>query len=465
MLQPDGSVVHRRDLPRQYLPARSSRAGASKLLGLVPLALVFYAFLLIAPEASQTIGGVYLPPHRIALILLVGPAILMLLKQPDARLNFMDIGIGALSLWILVSFMVAYGLDKGIVRGAAVLIDTAVPYFLARVCIRDFVQLRYFLIILAPGLIFAGSMLALESLSGQLIVRPFFASVFGNITDFQEGRALRQIALVPEFRVGLVRAHGPFFHPILAGVTLAGCLPLYFYSGLKSWPLILGVAACIAGGFSMSSAAFLLIALSIALISVDSFKAFVPKISWWIISCFGALALLVVNLATENGIAAFLGRYTLDPQTAYFRRLIWTFAMQNVEKNPWFGLGYERWARPSFMPESIDAHFLLMAVQNGVFVPFMLLVAMFYGMVRLGLAMPWLSPPDRKLALGVNFSIFLAFVAAQTVTYWGSANVFLMALVGLLSSILTFSLRQQELGYASMARARRAMSTLRRAPN
>ncbi len=461
MLQPDGSVVHRRDIPRQHPPVRSSRRGTSRLLGLLPLVLVFYAFLLIAPEASQTIGGVYLPPHRIALILMVGPAFLMLLKQPDVRVNFMDIGVGALSLWIFASFMVAYGMEKGVVRGAAAVIDTAIPYFLARVCIRDFVDLRYFLVIVAPGLIFAGSMLTLESLSGQLIVRPAFASVFGNITNFQEGQAAGQVTLVPEFRAGLVRAYGSFAHPILAGVTMLGLLPLYCYSGLKSWPLILGIAACISGVFSMSSAAFLLVILSIFFLIADFAKKFVPIVSWWIISFFGTIVLFVADLATENGIAAFLGRYTLDPQTAFFRRLIWTFAMQNVEKNPWFGLGYERWERPSFMPESIDAHFLLMAVQNGVFVPIMLLVAMLYGMVRLGLAMPWLSPQDRKLALGLNFSIFLAFVAAQTVTYWGSANVFLMALVGLLASVLAFSLRQQEKGQASIARARRAMSALR----
>lgn len=422
---------------RQAAPARAS--ANARLLRLLPIVLVFYSFLLFPPEVSIAVAGLNLPSYRLALLVMALPAFAMMVRGRKGVGSPIDAAVVLLSFWLVLSFSVIYGFEIGLVRGSGLMIDTALPYLVARACVRSPKDLRYFLLLCLPGFLFAGSALALESLSGRLLLRPAFASVFGSETAYTAGEATGSLVLVEEKRLGLLRAYGPFSHPILAGVVMAGLLPLYYFSGLRSWPFFLGLGATLAGFFSLSSATFLGFFILLAAIIIYHVKPSFPRLSWWTISGMIALLLWVMHMGSQNGIIAVLSRLTLTPHTAGYRMLIWEYGSLSVAKNPWFGIGYQSWERLDWMGESVDAHFLLLAMRHGLIVPIILLAAVAYGVIRLGLVSGYLAPQERNFAIGFNISMLIFIIVGQTVAFFGSANLVFMSMVAFLASILVWA--------------------------
>jgi O-antigen ligase len=423
----------------------SRAAGTARILQLIPLLLVFYTFMTLPPEVEITIFGVNLPSYRIALLLVSAPVLWSGLSDGVGRMQFMDVAIAIVGFWTMLSFTIIYGFEVGIVRGAGIFIDTVLPYFVARNCIRSLDDLRYFLILCLPALLFAGAILMLESLGGRLIWGPAFASVFGAVDSYVGGELARGSASIKsEIRLGMLRAAGPFPHPILAGIMMIGFLPLYYFSGLRSWPLILGIVATLTGFFSLSSAAFLALMAAFGIIAIYHVKAFIPKISWWTITSMIILLLTAAHVASKNGIVAVIARMTLTPHTALYRISIWDHGSVSVAKHPWFGIGYRQWERPSWMGESVDAHFLLLAMRHGLVVPIVLAAAVIYSLVRMGTIIPYLSPRDRIFGIGINICVVIFVVVGQTVNYFGSANLLLMAVFAFLASAISWGELQMQ---------------------
>lgn len=418
-------------------PLVQTRPGlTAPLRNVMPLVVLVYSFLLFPPEVAVNAGGINLPSYRLALLLLAIPAGVMLIKRVEGRYHFMDVAVAIASFWIMLSFTIHYGLENGLVRGGGVFVDTALSYLVARASIARLDDLRYLLIILLPGLVLAGVSLALESLSGRLLVRPNFAAIFGSVQfAVTEGGAITN--LQTETRLGLTRAYGPFEHPILAGVFMVSFLPLYYFSGLRSWPFWVGLAFALTGFFSLSSGAFLCLFLGLGSIGIDHFKRYMPQLSWWTVSAFVLLLLVVAHIASKNGIISVLSRITLTPHTADYRRLIWRYGWNTIEDFPWFGIGYRSWERLSWMHDSVDAHFLLLGMRHGVMVPLILVAAIVYGLIRLGSLAPALKPQDKQLAIGINIAIVMLFVVAQTVAFFGSGTIAFMIFLALLAAAIS----------------------------
>ncbi|MBU7581145.1 MAG: O-antigen ligase family protein [Porphyrobacter sp.] len=413
---------------------------ARPLSTLIPLLVVYYSFLLLPPEAEFSIYGVSLPAYRQAVLLMSVPAFWMISGSRKAALNQIDIAIIFISFWMMLSFMTIYGVESGFVRGAGIVIDTGLSFMVARACIKTPDELRRFLLLALPGVLFAGGMLVLESFSGKLLLRPFFASIFGSLTSYAGGEVTGTIQLDQEYRLGLLRAYGPFSHPILAGAVMIGFLPLYYFSGLRSWPYVLGIAVALTGFFSLSSAAFLALIVAVGAITVYHVKPLFPRISWWTIVSMLGVFVTAVHVSAQNGIIPIIARLTLTPHTADYRRLIWEFGSISVAKNPWFGIGYKQWERARWMfGDSVDAHFLLLAMRHGLIVPVLLLAAIFYGVVRLGLAMPRLTQRERTLLIGVNMTMAVYLIVGQTVNYFGSTGLVFMTMVAILASMLSWA--------------------------
>ena len=403
----------------------------------MPLALVFYSFLFFSPEVAVNLGGINLPTYRVALLLLTLPAAVMLLGRTGGGPNFIDVVVVIMSFWIMLSFSLNYGLEDGLVRGGGVIIDTGLSYLVARASISSLNHVRYLLIVLLPGLMVAGLFLALESLSGQLLLRPAFASVFGSVSSFvTDGGSSAQ--LVTERRLGFVRAYGPFAHPILAGAFMVSFLPLYYFSGLRSWPFFAGIAVALTGFFSLSSGTFLCLLIAIFAFAIDYVKQMFPKLTWWVISSLLILNFWAVHIVSQNGIISIISRFTLTPHTAGYRILIWEYGWRTIQNYPWFGIGYKSWERLDWMHDSVDAHFLLLGMRYGVIVPILLTSAIVYGVIRLGLLAPRLGIADRNLAIGINITIIILFVVGQTVAFFGSGVIAFMAFLAILASVLSY---------------------------
>lgn len=421
---------------RQVAPVKAF--ANARLLRLLPIVLVFYSFLFLPPEVEVTVFGVNLPSYRIALLAMSVPGLWMTLQSKARGIGACDAAVTIIAFWIMLSFTMIYGFESGLVRGAGIMIDTALPYFVARACVKSFDDLRYFLILCLPGVVFAGGVLVLESVTGRLILRPAFASVFGSIDAFAGGEATGSLVIQNEYRIGLMRAYGPFPHPILAGVVMVGFLPLYYFSGLRSWPLLLGIGAALAGFFGLSSAAFLALIITSGAIIIYHIKPYFPKLSWWTISALLGVLVWAAHMASKSGIISVISRLTLKPGTAEYRLVIWEYGSISVAKNPWFGIGYRQWERLDWMGESVDAHFLLLAMRHGLIVPILLLLAIIYGMVRLGLVIPYLDRKDRAFAIGINICMLIFLVVGQTVNYFGSSNVVFMAMFAFLASAVGY---------------------------
>lgn len=404
---------------------------------IMPLVFIFYSLLLFPPEVGGSILGVNLPSYRQAVLLMAAPSLWILMKGGRANgLALLDYVVMFMGFWIMLSFMSIYGVERGLVRGAGIVIDNAVFYMVARASVTNPTELRYFLLMCVPGLLFAGGSLVIESLSGQVLVRSYFARIFGSVTAFRDGDAVGAFTLQREFRLGMMRAYGPFSHPILAGTVMTGFLPLFYFSGIRSWPYLIGVGVALTGFFSLSSAAFLFLIIGFGAIAIHHMKPFFPKLSWWAIISVLGLLVLALHISSKNGIIAVISRMTLTPSTADYRILIWRYGSQNVAENPWFGLGYNSWERLRWMvTDSVDAHFLLLAMRHGLIVPVILMAGIVHAMIKLGVLMPTLDEKDRAFMIGLNITMFGYLIVGQTVTYFGSVTLVFMAMVAFLASM------------------------------
>ena len=213
---------------------RPRPAAASNMMVLLPAVILFYTVIL-PPEVRLSLGEqVLFAPRIIGFALL--PWILWQLVRGQVRFVIWDYLFFFGSFWMVFAFMVYYGPADGVIRGGALAFDYTIPYLIGRICFKNTTDVRRFLIMVAPGLILAGLSMLMEVLASRPLVRPAFASIFGDLSAFQDGKAIGARESFIDRRLGILRANGPFAHPILAGVLLASFLPLYFFSGIRKWP-------------------------------------------------------------------------------------------------------------------------------------------------------------------------------------------------------------------------------------
>ena len=411
-------------------PPPVARSGRTSIYSVIPLLALCYSFLLFPIELKVNVGGLNIYAFRAAIIILAFLNIRRIFAFIKG-FSLIDALVLFSCLWTLISFTYRDGIQGGLVRSAAIFIDTFGAYLIARTSIRSLNDVRIFLIMLAPGLLVAGTMVAVESLTGRLIVRPLFSSVFGSAVSYEAGVARGAVQLLNEERLGLLRAFGPFSYPILGGTILASALPLFLMSGLKRWPLILGIVASCMAFFSLSSAAFIGLALGIALYIADRILPRFRPVNWNLVVSVGAAYALAVNFLLESGIVGVIGRFTLNPATAYIRRQQWYYGTQSIAEHPFFGIGFAEIDRAFWMTAAIDAHFLLIGIRDGLITPVLLFLAAVVMMVMIGRKSSQVSKVDRDLLVGLNITLTVLLFASMTVTYFSEANVWFMAILGI----------------------------------
>ncbi len=400
-----------------------------------PLAILLASIFIIAPEVNFSFGDLLFPPYRTLIIVLL-MAIIPQLARGQVKMGLPDTLVGISILWVFTSFLIHYGFSEGMVRSSAVAIDTGGAYLIARSCIRTFADLRRILVLLTIPMAFAGLIMVAESVGHVLLWRPFLASVFGPLSAFSEGEATGALQLNAEVRLGLQRAYGPFSHPILAGIILISPLPLFYLSGLRSWPRVTGTLVSLLGFFSLSSAAILALMAGIGSIVVNYLLRFVRGLDWRGVTGLLTLALLIVQWGSNGGIINIVSRMTLTPGTAYYRQLIWEYGWQSMLDNLTIGIGYSNYNRPSWMTTSIDAHFLALGIRFGFVMPVCLLLALFAIMIAIGRRSARCAPHDRNLLVGMNLTLAILLISAMTVTFFSEANVWFMAFMGMGAALL-----------------------------
>ena len=396
---------------------------------IAPLVALIYAVLLLPPEVQVTLAGLKITGYRVVILLFAIPALLRL-GGSDQRLSIGDAAVFLSGAWTFIAFIAVYGPGEGTIRGGAVVLDMLGAYIVARTSIYGLDDLRRVLVLSAPVFAFSAIILMIESVSSTLLFRPGLSAIFGSVSLYAGGEASSELVYMNNERLGLLRAYSGFSHPILAGVTFASILPLYALSGLRSWPLWLGILAAILCVFSMSSIALLAVGLGIAFLLVDRFKEYFELVTWPAIIAVVSGLFMVAHFVTDNGIFRFLIRYTFNPHNGRVRLYQWEAGGRTMAENPWFGVGYEPIQVTTWLPSSLDAHFLAIGVRSGWATPVLLMVGCLAIMVALGASTHRHRFVDRSLIVGLNTTIALLLIASMTVAYYAETNIFFMAVLG-----------------------------------
>lgn len=425
------TVPRSRPAPVFVQPARAN--GRKALWVILPALLLFYASLL-PPEIRISVAGQTLYPPRLVGFGLLPWLLWQLVRRP-MRFNLLDYMIFFSCFWMVFAFIVYYGFGTGLLRGGALAFDVLIPFLVCRMCFHDSRQFRRFLVLTIPGLLFAGLSMMAEALLTQPLVRPAAAAIFGALPAYENGVAVGEGQLFIDKRLGILRAMGPFSHPIHAGLFMASFLPLFGLSGLIKWPRGTGTGASLLAIFSASSAAFLAILIALFLLGLERLQRLVSFLTWQLNVILISAMLLVAHLVSENGIVNVFIRYALNPTTARFRRLIWRYGTASVEKHPWFGIGFTDYERLPWMVPSVDNYWLLLAIRFGLLPAVMIFIVCIAAIWLLALRAPKMPEVERRLRVGIAISLFGLSLLAFTVSIYGGIQTWFYMLLGVTVSM------------------------------
>lgn len=171
------------------------------------------------------------------------------------------------------------------------------------------------------------------------------------------------------------------------------------------------------------------------LLLFDWLQRIVTFISWKLVIVASTAIVVIGELLTENGIIAFASQFTIDPRTAHYRRLIWRFGTESVEKNPLIGIGFDSYERLSWMPPSVDNQWLLLAMRFGIFPALAMLITVLVALYMLSSRSMRFPEIDRRAFVGIAISLFTVSLLGFSVAYFGGAQTWYYMLLGLAVAI------------------------------
>jgi hypothetical protein len=396
---------------------------AASILPVYVAATLAY-LLLLPPQLNLSIAGSAMPPYR---FLLIGASLWLVLGalRRDLRWHWPDLLIIATVSWICLAMANSSPWETALTGSIAHLVDIGLAYFFARAALRSLRDLRMFLILLLPGLVLVGAALVLESVTKTHIIQGLFSQLTG-----------RPIGYGSDFRLGLMRAQGPFPHPILAGIFFSSFLPIYWLAGFKLWPRLLGALAAVCSMFTISSAAILSLFATIVLLAYNWLGKRFANLSWSLFFGLTCLLLFAAEFGTQSGLFRLFARFaSLNADSSYTRILIWEYGSRNVARHPWFGIGYAEWERAAWMGTSIDNYWMLLAVRFGVLPPLLIALAVVLGVVMVIRKSMTSVGADRDLERGLAIALAVMALGLISVALWLSAQVWLFMLLGLTVSL------------------------------
>ena len=156
---------------------------------------------------------------------------------------------------------------------------------------------------------------------------------------------------------------------------------------------------------------------------------------WILFAAAVAGAVLLVMVVSHNPLGYILSNFTFDPQSAYFRLLIWHYGSEALMRSPVFGIGLDtEWYREDWMPKSVDSFWLMSAMSFGI-----------PGAILLGST--WITPfllPRRRNAVyedsldwtaglrtTLNITMVVIVYIGLSVHFWGATWMLISILAGL----------------------------------
>lgn len=393
-------------------------------LRLVPVPVLIVVASFLAPtELSLFVGGLRLPLHRVALIILILPAVWRIVTRPDIRIRAFDILFLLFNIWTVDIYTQHGQGSEGFVYGGSVALESLGSYVVARAWVRDAPTLLATFRVLTGAVVVAGLIALPETLLG----RHFVHDALQAVTGYVHPRAI-------EMRWSLTRAYGTFDHPIHLGTFAASVFALIWFSERNAMRRNIRLVAVIVATFTaLSSAPLLCIGVQIALIAWERITRGIHMRVTLTLTALAGLYLGTVIAGTRSPIAIIATGFTIDSWTGYYRLLIWQYGLENVLANPIVGIGLAEWVRPWWMPAAtVDAFWLVVAMRTGIPSIVMLLLAVLL-LARAAGRRAGRSRDDmvRNLARAWLIALLAISLAAATVHLWNAIYAYFFFLLGL----------------------------------
>lgn len=311
---------------------------------------VLAGLIIPAWEAQVSIAGAKFTAGRLAVTVLVGPALVLLTRRGRHAVTC-DLLAFLTAAWMLLAAASTAGfaaLSSPAAESLQFLFSYVVArgYFSSPAALDTFVRA---LKILTVAVVLVG---VAEYMTGRWIAHEAAAAIFGTSP------------LGSVTRGGSIRATSTLDHPILFGVFCALVNPIILLSERTGRKLLLSLVCLLGCILSQSSAALMAYFLGVAAYSYDHLMRRLPG-RWAIFWTVLAVAIGALMTVAQHPIGWLISHLTLDPETGYYRILIWDAAFYRIAQSPLTGFSFELFDE-NILDSTVDCVWLVEALRFGI---------------------------------------------------------------------------------------------------
>ena len=369
------------------------------------------------------IGGAKFTSGRVGIVLLLIPAIVRLTRAGRQLLS-VDFVALLTGVWMIGAAIYVDGTASLSSAGAEAL-EFVGGYFVARAFVYGPEGLAVFIRVLKLCLLITVGVAVLDNLTGRWVVPDLLASLL-NIPS-----------LSPQYRSGAIRAISTFSHPILMGTfcAIVGVVVLFTETNIaRRWFYIF---VCLVGCvLSFSSAALMSFALAT---SVYVYDWQLCNYRWRWKALIAALFALwcVVMVSTNNPLGWVLSHLTLDPQSSYFRLLIWDAALERISQAPMTGYALGS-VNNAMLDATTDSVWLVYTLRYGI--PMAILMVLVNVLAMRSTASVAVRSYMAPLQLAFTTVLVMFMFVGLTVAFWNYMWIFWGVCIGARASVYEWNL-------------------------
>jgi len=326
----------------------------------VPLPVLLYLFTVVIPIGFQ-VGPLAMTPLRLMLLIVVIPLTAQLFMGRYGRVRATDILFLFYIAWLAFAVLVNNP-DQVVEHVGSIGIEFIGGYVIGRAYIRSRESFAALCRVLALIVVCLLPLALFEAVTGRPIILEMIRKLPGMTSPTIH---------FMDPRMGLERVQMSFAHAIHWGLFCSVAFSLCFVGlhgiigNRRRW--IASILIAFSGFLALSSGALLSIALQFGLIAWAGIF-YKVRYRWRILVGLSAVAYVVVDLlSNRTALDVFMSYATFSAHTAYWRKLIFQYGMDNVWANPFLGNGLNDWARPEWMyNSSVDNFWLVAAMVYGI---------------------------------------------------------------------------------------------------
>jgi len=332
---------------------------------LVLLNLLIFSFL-VPREFSFGIGDFQFNFFRLFNLLISPYIFYSIVANKRFRWLMIDTTAVMVFLWPVVAYSFSQGFSRSFESGGVLFLETAVPYFLARVAIVDYNDVKKVSKRLLLCIIILFVIGIFESFTGKFLIHEVSSLVTGNFYQFPTSS-----------RLGLWRAMGPTDHPIVFGTICVTGVMISYVLFLRQRKYLFAFIASLGGAFFSLSSAPLLAGLIQLFLGIWSKLLNSFKYRWWLLLFLFILFYVFVDLYSNRDPFRVMFSYLLlNSATGYARYYMWingTYLIGLSYFSMLFGYGnsvemYTLLKEPYWayvMSRSVDSFWLVQLIQFG----------------------------------------------------------------------------------------------------